>query len=80
MVVLKMRNESAACRPDYEHDFKVQCAKNEELKKCIDFLQEENNKLRCENADLHQDYDSMETEFIRMRAQLDIVYLIFGKR
>jgi hypothetical protein len=27
---------------------------------------------------LRKDYKAMETEFIRMRAQLDIVYLIFG--
>ena len=71
-----MRNDNM-CAPNWEAELKVRCAEIEELKKCIDFLQEENNKLRCENSDLRNDYDSMESEFIRMRAQLDIVHLIF---
>lgn len=35
-------------------------------------------KLERENEMLRKDYEFMETEFVRMRAQLDIVYLIFG--
>ena len=36
-------------------------------------------KLSVDYAELKNDHESMETEFVRMRAQLDIVYLIFGK-
>ena len=36
-------------------------------------------KLSEEYARLKRDHEAMETEFERMRAQLDIVYLIFGK-
>ena len=32
------------------------------------------------NRKLKEDYDSMESEFIRLRAQMDIVYLIFGRK
>lgn len=73
-----MKHDERPIYPNWEAELKVRCAENEELKKYIDLLQEENNKLRCENADLYKDYKGMETEFIRMRAQLDIVYLIFG--
>ena len=38
--------------------------------KCCD-LEDKNRKLK-------EDLDSMESEFIRLRAQMDIVYLIFG--
>ena len=41
-------------------------------------LMEEHKILCGQLRDLKQDYESMETEFVRMRAQLDIVYLIFG--
>ena len=34
--------------------------------------------LADKNSKLKEDLDAMESEFIRMRAQLDIVYLIFG--
>ena len=34
--------------------------------------------MMAENDYLRKDKDAMETEFVRMRAQLDIVYLIFG--
>ncbi len=58
---------------------------NMEEKSCMHNYQDEYNrmcevcaKLECENELLRKDYESMETEFVRMRAQLDIVYLIFG--
>lgn len=41
-------------------------------------LLEAHKRLCGDYAELKRDYESMETEFIRMRAQLDIVYLIFG--
>lgn len=43
-------------------------------------MYELNEKLRCELECVKADYKSMETEFVRMRAQLDIVYLIFGNK
>jgi flagellar biosynthesis/type III secretory pathway protein FliH len=42
-----------------------------ELSAKCNSLAEENNRLR-------EDLKSMETEFVRLRAQMDIVYLIFG--
>ncbi len=36
------------------------------------------NELKKENSELHEKLESMETEFVRLRAQMDIVYLIFG--
>lgn len=41
-------------------------------------LSEKCNSLAEENRKLKKDYASMETEFVLTRAQLDIVYLIFG--
>ena len=43
-------------------------------------LQEEHKKLCAEYAAVKAECKSLESEFARMRAQLDIVYLIFGKR
>lgn len=51
---------------DYKAEFHRMCELNE--------------KLRCELECVKADYKSMETEFVRMRAQLDIVYLIFGNK
>ena len=36
--------------------------------------------LADKNHKLKEDLDSMETEFIRLRAQMDVVYLIFGRK
>ena len=41
-------------------------------------LLEAHKHLCGDYAELKHDYESMETEFVRMRAQLDIVHLIFG--
>lgn len=41
-------------------------------------LLESHKRLCGDYAELKHDYESMETEFVRMRAQLDIVCLIFG--
>ena len=41
-------------------------------------LSEKCNALADKNEQLRKELDSMESEFARMRAQLDIVYLIFG--
>ena len=38
------------------------------------------NSLTEENHILRKDLESIETEFARMRAQLDIVCLIFGRK
>ena len=73
-------NAMRANEPNWEAELKIRCAENAELKMCIDRLRDENDKLRCEMEIMRKDYDSMDSEFVRMRAQLDIVYLIFGKR
>ena len=36
--------------------------------------------LKAKLEFVNSEYKSMETEFVRMRAQLDIVYLIFGNK
>ena len=45
-----------------------------------DRLLRERDKLMAENDHLRTELKCMESECFRMRAQLDIVYLIFGKR
>ena len=42
-------------------------------------LCEEYERFRADHQALKRDYEAMESEFIRMRAQLDIVHLIFSK-
>ena len=42
-------------------------------------LADEHKKVCAKYAELDGEYKSLESEFVRMRAQLDIVYLIFGK-
>ena len=64
----------------------VTIAKAEDLKRTasLDYeaeyekLLEAHKRLCADYAELKHDHESMETEFVRMRAQLDIVYLIFG--
>ena len=51
--------------PDYEYMYNA--------------LNEEHKRLCADHAELKKDYEGLETEFVRMRSQLDIVYLIFGK-
>lgn len=53
-------------------------AEIESLKCYIDRAAAENEKHRKEISDLKAYYEPMETEFVRMRAQLDMVHLIFG--
>lgn len=57
--------EAHTCGPNYEAMYNR--------------LNEEHKRLCAEHEELRKDRDALETEFIRMRAQLDIVYLIFGK-
>lgn len=45
-----------------------------------DRLLRERDKLMAENDYLRTEMKSMESECYRMRAQLDMVYLIFGRR
>ena len=42
-------------------------------------VRKELDKLRAENDHLRTELKAMESECFRMGAQLDIVYLIFGK-
>lgn len=58
------KNLEACCDLNYKAEYGRLLKANQELCK----------ELEC----LKKDYESMETEFVRMRAQLDIVYLIFG--
>ena len=57
--------DELTARPDYEAMYKR--------------LEEEHKRLCDKHAELESYYRGMETEFGRIRAQLDIVYLIFGK-
>lgn len=64
--------------PDYEAEYKRLTEENMKL-----FDEAERAKIIAEDlrrkiSDMEFAHDSMETEFARMRAQLDIVYLIFG--
>ena len=59
-----MENKELTASLNYEAEYHRMC--------------EEHKKLCADYAEMKRDYESMETEFIRMRAQLDIVYLIFG--
>lgn len=43
-------------------------------------LLESHKKLCAEYSDLLNNHKSLETEFARLRAQMDIVYLIFGRK
>ena len=49
-------------------------------KECVSMDYEaEYHKLFDKHSLLYADYQAMESEFVRMRAQLDIVHLIFSK-
>lgn len=61
-----MSEDNKTCGMDYESGYHRMC--------------ELNHKLECEFQELKYKHDAMESEFARMRAQLDIVYLIFGKQ
>lgn len=62
----KIEEKLATCSLNYE----AEC----------DRLLRERDKLMAENDYLRTELKSMESEFSRIRAQLDIVYLIFGGR
>ena len=59
-----MKDENRCCSPNWEAEYRRMC--------------DVCHKLEIENEHLRKDKDAMETEFARMRAQLDIVHLIFG--
>lgn len=54
------------------------CSLNYEAE--CDRLLRERDKIMAENDYLRTELKNMESECFRMRAQLDIVYLIFGGR
>ena len=60
-----MKDDLLTARPDYESMYNKLC--------------EEHKRLCNEYAELKRDREALESEFSRLRAQLDIVYLIFGK-
>ena len=61
----KEKTKELCCDLDYKAEYHRLLKANQELCK-------ENDYIKADHA-------AMETEFVRMRAQLDIVYLIFGK-
>ena len=60
-----MKDDLLTARPDYEAMYNNLC--------------EEHKRLCAKYAELEREYESMGNEFSRIRAQLDIVYMIFGK-
>lgn len=66
--------ESIADKKKLEH---TKCSLNYEAE--YHRLLKANQELCKENEYIKADHAAMETEFVRMSAQLDIVYLIFGK-
>jgi len=64
----KGREEGAKITAEIEHELSEQrnalAYENETLKAKLDFV--------------NGDYNSLQSEFARLRAQMDIVYLIFG--
>lgn len=74
-----MRPAGPARMEELEKENAALRAEIESLKHYIDRNAAENEKLRQEVSDLKAYYEPMETEFARMRAQLDIVHLIFGR-
>ena len=62
----KMEEKLATASLDYEAEYNR--------------LLRERDKMMAENDYLRTELKSMESECFRMRAQLDIVYLIFGGR
>ena len=55
-------------------------AEIESIKCYVGRAEAENAKCKQEVSDLKAYYEPMELEFTRMRAQLDIVHLIFGRK
>lgn len=75
-----MENEYKAVSRNWEEELKVRCAEIAELKMINEELRTEKIRLCKEMEAMRKDLESLEAEAFRMRAQLDIVYLIFGKR
>ena len=60
-------------RPDYEAECKRLTDENQRLRDLVE-------QLKAKLADVECNWKDTEVEFKRMRAQLDMVYLIFGNR
>ncbi len=59
-----MENKELTCGINYEVEYEK--------------LLEAHKRLCADHAELKRDHESLETEFIRLRAQMDVVQLIFG--
>ena len=59
-----MNNKELTCGLNYEAEYEK--------------LLQEHKGLCAYYDELKHDHESLETEFMRLRAQMDIVYLIFG--
>ena len=63
-----------------EDKMEEKCTASLDYEAECDRLLRERDKMMAENDYLRTELKSMESECFRMRAQLDIVYLIFGGR
>lgn len=54
------------------------CENSLDYEKEYETMREKNTALLMELADIKELHRSMEAEFIRLRAQMDVVHLIFG--
>lgn len=69
-------------REEINRAYRKQCKETASLNYEAEYhrLEEAHKELCAKLACVTEECRAMETEFCRMRAQLDIVYLIFGKR
>ena len=65
---------------DYEAMAKRLEHENGELKHVIECQNAKNCELSLKLQDVNEQLKSCETELARLRAQMDIVYLIFGRK
>ena len=63
-----------------EDQMEKMCTASLDYEAECDRLLRERDKIMAENDYLRNELKSMESECYRMRAQLDMVYLIFGGR
>ena len=72
-------NEQPEIPADFKSGYRQGVADQKDVTARIEYdISAKCNALEAENAMLRDKLESIETEFARMRAQLDMVYLIFG--
>lgn len=75
----KEKDELAARCSELEEQNKCLLAEVTELRSCIDHIMPHNEKLKAENQYMREEKAGIEMELQRLRAQLEIVHLIFGR-